>query len=41
MKRLPLLIEGIQKGYVFLSKRVYKKGKGLDLGAEPTRIKLY
>ena len=41
MKRVPLLIEGIQKGYLFLSKRVHKKGKGLHLEAEPTRIKLY
>ena len=36
VKRVPLLIEGIH-----LSKKVYKKGKGLDLGAEPTRIKLH
>jgi len=36
VKRVTLLIEGIH-----LSNRVYKMGKGLDLGAEPTRIKLY
>ena len=28
------------KGVPFLSKMVYKKGKGLDLGAEPPRMKL-
>ena len=36
VKGVTLLIEGIH-----LSNRVYKKGKGLDLGAEPTRITLY
>ena len=33
-------MEGTQKGYLFYQKW-YKKGKGLDLGAEPPRrIKL-
>ena len=27
--------EAIRKGYLFCEKSFYKKGKGLDLGAEP------
>ena len=33
-------ITRIRKGTLFLSKIVYEKGKALDLGAEPPRIKL-
>ena len=35
-----LSIEGITKGEPQLSKMAYKKGKGLDLGAEPPRINI-
>ena len=36
-KKYHLPMEGIRKGYIhFLSKKAYKRGKGLDLGAEPT-----
>ena len=34
-----LSIEGIRNGYPFLSKIVYKKGKGLDLRDEPLATK--
>ena len=33
-------MEGVQKGVPFLVKNGKLKGKGLDLGAEPPRIKL-
>ena len=39
-KRYHLPIEGIPKGDLFLSKMVYTKGKGMDLGAgRPPRVK--
>ena len=39
-KGVPFVIIRYMKGGPFLSKMVGKKGKGLDLGAEPPRIKL-
>ena len=41
VKGVPLVIIRYMKGGPFLSKMVGKKRKGLHLGAEPSRIKLY
>ena len=41
MKGVPFSNKRYMKGVPFLKKMVYKKGKGLDLGAEPPRIKLF
>ena len=38
-KRYHLSREGVRKGYLFFQKRYIIKGKGLDLGVEPPRIK--
>ena len=35
MKGYHLSMEGIRKRYLFLSKKVYKRVRGLDLEAEP------
>ena len=35
-------MQGIQKGLLFFLKKFYiQKGRGLDLGAEPPRIRLW
>ena len=35
-------MQGIQKGLLFFKKKFYiQKGRGLDLGAEPPRIRLW
>ena len=38
-ERYHLSREGVRKGYLFFQKRYIIKGKGLDLGVEPPRIK--
>ena len=40
MKEVPFPNERYRKGVPFL-KKWYIKGKGLDLGAEPPRIRLF